>query len=153
MKIITNNYKKDNMTNAILNEDAVHRVTCEECNSIFEVNNSELKIGHLGLKYCKCPCCGEEIYEEDFGEIKLTADSVKFPQHYFYFGNGKDFTNEEIDKEVRRMIKSFNPYDDDDFYRHYSTGNLLITVTKCTEENEYHIVVCKNYYDSYVPID
>lgn len=147
MKIITNNYKKDNTTNV----DAVHRVTCEECNSIFEVNNSELKIGHLGLKYCKCPCCGEEIYEEDFGEIELTADSVKFPQHYFYFGDGKDLKDEEINKYVRESVKCLKENNQD--FKYVATGNSFIFVQRLEAEDEYYIIVCKNYYDTYIPID
>jgi hypothetical protein len=49
-------------------------------------------------------CCGEEIEIDD--GIDLTSENLRFPQHYYSFENGKDLSNDEIDKYVKECINA-----------------------------------------------
>ena len=121
---------------------------CEYCS---EELHGEPQVGHLGLKYIHCDHCGEDSYNEEFGEIKLNKDNLNFPQHYYNFNNGKDITDEEINDKVRKCLEYLENNPTEDFVE-YGTGNTNICVTRYDGDDEYRVVVSKGYYDTYIPI-
>lgn len=150
MKIIRNNYNQRNYNK----ETQSLKFECDNCGSELEVDIDEIEIGQLGLGYVTCPCCGEDVYDENFIQIELTKDNLNFPQHYCSFKDGVDVENDEINKDIKNMITSLeNSTDENDFMRFTATGNTIIFVMKYVEDEEYHIVVGKDYYETYVPME
>lgn len=138
MKIIKNNLEE---------EMKITRCTCEWCKSILDVSEEDIKIND-GDKYFICPVCNEESYSN---ELRPNKYNISFPNDYRYFGNGVDIKNDEIDDDVRNLIKSFTD-DEDDWYRMCGHGNSIVFVVKNVEEEVYDIYVCKDYHEAYIPM-
>lgn len=152
MKIIRNNYNQRNYDKEI--QSQLLKFECDNCGSELEVNIDEIEIGQLGLGYVTCPCCGENCYDENFISIELNKNVLNFPQHYFSFKDGVNIENDTINKKVKDMITSLeNSTDENDFMRFIASGNTIIFVMKYIGDKEYHVVVGKDYYETYVPME
>ena len=59
MKIIENNYKP---------VDLSVKYICEECNSVFQYDDNDIRTEKNGGEYVMCPCCGHKclICEKEF---------------------------------------------------------------------------------------
>ena len=127
-------------------------ITCENCSSKIEIEKDDLHIGYLGMYYVICPVCGKKTYVDELEGAPVTKDTIKFPDHFFYFGDGKDVSTEEIEKEIRQGIEwlRMNP---DNFIWSMSYGNMDIHVENYSGDKEYRVVVTKNYYECTVPYE
>lgn len=121
---------------------------CGKCGNVLD---SSPQVGRLGLKYIHCSICGEDNYKEELGEIELNSDNVKFPQHYFNYGNGKYVGNDWINEKVKECLKYLEENPSEDFVE-FCTGNTNICVLRYSGDNEYRVVVTRDYYDTYIPI-
>lgn len=152
MKIIKNNYNNSKSTLTLFTKQIVE---CEECGSQIEVEVDDLEIGQYGLKYVKCPCCGKKTFNDEFGDITLNIDNLNFPQHYSNFSiedGAIDVSDEEINSMVKECISHFTN-DENDTYRFIETGNVFIMVYRWSLDEEYQIIVCKNFHETYIPLD
>jgi hypothetical protein len=125
------------------------RTECEYCNTELELDESDAHIGSYGLYDYVCPCCKMKNELDD--GINLNKDNLQFPIHYYSFKDGKNISDEEIDKWVKQGIKYLEEHTDE-YSWSVGTGDSKVFVQKFDEDNEYSITVCKGYYEVEIPI-
>lgn len=130
------------------------KVTCEHCGSELEVEEEDLHEGYMGAKYFVCPVCMEHAYVDDEYEADITVDTLKFPDHFFYFG-GKDaveISDEDILKWIKNGVKYFreNP---DSFSYSIGSGDAMVHIENFSGDKEYHVTVAQGYYDTEIPYE
>ena len=128
------------------------KVTCEFCSSELEIEESDLHEGYMGSMYIVCPVCGKNSYVDDIDTPPITADTIKFPEHFHYFGDGVDINNEEIQEWIKKAIKWFreNP---ENFSYSTGTGNTRIHVENFSGDEAYCVVVSKDFYETEIPYE
>lgn len=135
MKIIKNNINEENNVQYI----------CENCNSVFEYDNSDICIDIYGERYVNCPCCWKRCYVDE--EIP-TVDNIEFPKHFNKIGeNAVKISDKEINKYIKECINWLEKNPNESF-RYMGTGDSFVVVFN--HEDEYYILVAKNYFDSYI---
>ena len=99
-----------------------------------------------------CPVCGKNSYVDDIDTPPITADTIKFPEHFHYFGDGVDINNEEIQEWIKKAIKWFreNP---ENFSYSTGTGNTRIHVENFSGDEAYCVVVSKDFYETEIPYE
>lgn len=134
----------------VLNKDVeqtFYRQHCEECHAELEFAFDDTYEGALGARYLKCPVCGREIITEVDG-INLNSNNIKFPKHFFE-PSGVDIPDDEIQNWVRDCLKvaeeSDEPYG---YFVQAGTGNTRVILM--AYEDEYNIIVTKDYYETSV---
>ena len=139
MKIIQNNYELYNT----LEEEYI----CEECNSVFEYNDYDVYVdSETYNEYVICPCCNHKCIVS----IPTTEDNIEFPKSFYKFGE-KEGAVKISDKEITSKIKDCiiwlknNPKEQ---FRYIGTGDTFLCVFN--HEDEYYIMVAKDYFDSYI---
>ena len=143
MKIIKDNY---NNTVAISGT-----IVCERCDSVFEFDQYDLKYDYDNdIGYVVCPCCKFKNDVEEIKERELSVDNVSYPYDYYDFSNGKNVDNNEINDNVRETIHWLMENPDEPF-KFVAFGNTLICVFNKLEEDEYDVIVTKNYQETYIP--
>ena len=123
----------------VLNSSIItHQVECNNCDSILEYIDSDV----VENKIC-CPKC--EAFIELFDEKILTIENIIFPSDFYDFSNGKPISDEEINKWIKKCLKSCLE-DEADYgvYNYISSGDTFVLVLKF--DNEYEIVVGKKHY-------
>ena len=137
--------------NKDINEQTLYRVKCDKCAAELEYMIDDTYIGALGARYVKCPVCGEEIMTEECDCIQLNSSNIEFPKH-FVEPDGVDIPNSEINNWVRRCLKiaeeSDEPYG---YFVHTGSGNTMVILM--AYEDEYEIIVTKDYYETSVNRD
>lgn len=135
MKIIKNNYNGENNIQYI----------CEECNSIFEYNDDDIFMDINSVEYVRCPCCGHHCYID---EETPTVDNIEFPKHFYKIGeNAVKISDKEINRYIKECINWLKQNPNEPF-RYIGTGDSFVVVFN--HEDEYYIMVAKNYFDSYI---
>ena len=136
MKIIQDNYTKENKES--------QEYICEECNSIFEYDDYDIYTNADQIERVDCPCCNHSciIY------IPPTPETIKFPKDFYHFGEKEGaviLSNEEVTRYIKDSIKWLkeNPKEP---YRYMGSGDTFVCVFN--HEDEYYIMVAKNYFDS-----
>ena len=135
MKIIQNNYTKEN--------EVSEEYICEECNSVFEYDDYDIYTDKDGIERVDCPCCSHSciVYTPP------TIETIKFPKDFYQFGihNGAvNISDNEINDYIKKCIKWLieNP---NETYRYMASGDTFVCVFN--HEDEYYIMVTKNYFD------
>lgn len=147
MRIIENKYCKEKPVNK------EYLVACEYCGSGFAVTKDDVTYGHLGCAKVICPCCGRETYVDAEGlDLTLTADNVKYPDHYYPFGTGDAYkiSNSEIDTWVRELVNQLEDNKDWD-YACRSCGDTHVSVFRVENEKEFNVIVAKGYAETFIP--
>ena len=149
MKVIKDNSKKNNSNIFPL------KVVCENCSSELELEESDCYIGPFGAYYYTCPCCGDKVMLNEPEGITLTKDNLEFPTHYWHYGNGYEVTEEEINTRVKEMIEDLrtNKSDDDYGFLYTAFGDTFMLVKRYPSDEEYYVVVAKNFYDANVQFE
>lgn len=155
MKVLKNNFKyiyeKPKLVKKYPRE-----FTCEYCQSEFEYEESDMTIGWLGAAHIKCPCCGRDIMLDDEDGITLTVDNVEFPTHFHHTstetGAVDICNNKEIKKYIHNAIDYFRK-NKDEFAWTSSSGNLAIHVYRYSDDEDYHVVVNNDYYETNIPFE
>lgn len=131
--------------NKKVEEPKVYKAICDECRAELEYAYEDTYEGYAGMRHIKCPVCGYEIMSEYFDGVELTSQNVEFPKHFYYF-DGVDIENERISEWVRRCLKcaeeSDEPYG---YFEHTGSGNTAVILM--AYEDEYNIIVAKDYYE------
>lgn len=125
-----------------------HKYKCDSCG---EDLTQEPKVGQFGCKYIVCDNCGEENYIDELEPETLTKDNVRFPKHYYHFGNGVSIDDNTINEYVKKCIKYLDNHKDED-YMTTGSGNAIVMAFR-TEDEGYVVYVCKNYYETNVEIN
>lgn len=164
MKVIQNNYKnqpqnRHQTPEAIRPKLRIEKVNlkCENCGSVLEVSREDTHIGYLGLPHVTCPCCNYEMDVEEFEDdaINIYASNVKYPTHFTV--SSKDFTAVEIsDEEINKWIQQgieFLRENKDEYYYFTGSGNTLVHIYRFEGDEEYYVVVSKDYENSEVKFE
>lgn len=137
--------------NKDIDERKSYRQKCYECDAELEFSIDDTYIGALGARYVKCPICGEEIIIEKCNGIELNSSNIEFPTHFFEPG-GVDIPDNEIENWVRECLKvaeeSDEPYG---YFVCTGSGNTIVILM--AYEDEYEIIVAKDYYETSVDKD
>lgn len=149
MKII-----KDNSNNSanIAKEEVIDvlKIHCENCESELEITKKDTYVGYLGLSFITCPCCGKESAVYELDAMTLTKDNVEFPTH-FHRANKElgavEVTPDEIKKEIQRGI-DFLRNNKDQYHWYISYGELFLVIFKYSGDENYFIVVTKDFYEA-----
>lgn len=164
MKVIQNNYKKQSrnphqLPEAVRPKPRIEKVNlkCENCGSVLEVSREDTHIGWLGLPHVTCPCCNYEMDIEEFEDdaIDICASNVKYPTHFTV--SSKDFraieiSDEEINKWIQQGIEYFRG-NKDEYYYFTGSGNTLVHIYRFEGDEEYYVVVSKDYESSEVKFE
>lgn len=134
--------------NKDMNEQNLYRQKCNECAAELEFSLEDTHIGALGARYIKCPICGEEIITEKCDGIELDSSNIEFPKHFIEPG-GIDTPDSEIENLVRECLKVAEKSDEPYGY-FVSTGYGDTMVILMAYEDEYEIIVTKDYYETSV---
>lgn len=134
----------------VLNRDVeapkVYKTICDDCRAELEYGYEDTYEGYAGMRHIACPMCEHEIMLEGFDGVELNSNNVEFPKHFYHFGSGVDIPDREIQDWVRRCLKQAEetkePYG---YFFHTGTGNAMVVLMGY--EDEYNIIVAKNYYE------
>lgn len=158
MKVLKNNYetyetKKEEIT--VRPYPRTH--TCENCRSELEYDESDLRMGALGVVYLDCPLCGyDNMLEDNEDTITLTKNNIEFPTHFWHTSKEDGAidccSNEEIKKCVNRAIDYFRK-NKDAFSWYTEYGNLYISVFRYDGDEDYYVMATNNYYSTYIPFE
>ena len=136
----------------VLNKDidkqTLYRQKCYECDAELEFSLEDTYIGALGARYVKCPICGYEIMTEECDGIELNSSNIEFPTH-FIESCGVDIPDGEIENWVRKCLKIAE--ESDEPYGYFvETGSGNTGIILMAYEDEYRIIVAKDYYETSV---
>lgn len=158
MKVLKDNYK--GITKDMAKKQYPKKAICDKCGSELEYEESDITIGWLGAPYIECPCCGYDfMLDDEDGGITLTVDNVEFPTHFNHTSkeNAVDcLNNKEIKRYIHNAIDYFRENKDEDenvFAYNTGTGNLTVHVYRYSGDEDYHVVVSGDYYDTYIPFE
>ena len=134
----------------VLNRDVetpkAYKTICADCGAELEYGYEDTYEGYAGYRHIKCPMCEYEIMCEEFDGVKLNSRNVEFPKHFYHFGNGVDILDREVQDWVRRCLKQAEeikePYG---YFFHTGSGNSMVVLMGY--EDEYDIIVAKDYYE------
>lgn len=125
------------------------RIQCENCGVDLDVESiDDVEYGYLGAAYVRCPECTTKTYSGlESLDQNVTMNNVKFPDHFYYFGNGKELSSEEIQNYIREIIKHFRE-DPEAFCSHTGSGNTMVFGFNFSGDKEYVFYVVKDYYET-----
>ena len=135
MKIIQNNYEK---------EEISERYICEECNSVFEYNDYDISMDADGVESITCPCCNHKCIIS----VPVAEKNIEFPKSFYHFGEIKGavkIDNNEITSWIKESIVWLKRHPEKP-YRYVGSGDTFLCVFN--HEDEYYIMVAKNYFDT-----
>lgn len=139
MRIIEDNYKYD------LAKDYEIEYICESCNSVFQYNDDDIEIDEYEDEYVKCPCCGHKCLVDE----KVTEKNIEFPKSFYEFGGTNiksvDISDNEITTRIKECIKWLKENPNEPF-RYTGYGNMFLCVFN--HQDEYYIMVAKNYFET-----
>lgn len=129
--------------------------TCSYCDSLLLVDKEDVHEGYMGSAVITCPVCMHEefLYEDDLDRT-ITAETVKFPDNFWYFGDkySKKLNEEDIRHYIKDAVDYFreNP---NNFCYQTGSGDTMIYVLNFSGDQEYDVVVCKGYYEVQIPFE
>ena len=126
----------------------VYRQMCDKCMADLECEYEDTYEGALGARYIKCPQCDNEVLMDEIDGVELTENSIEFPKHFFGPG-GVDIPDDQIQEWVRNCLKIAKKENSSGYFVEQSTGNTAVIVL--VYEDEYEILVTKDYYFTSIP--
>ena len=154
MKVLKNNYSSEEITKEV--KPYVLTINCDKCDSELEITEEDTHIGWMGARFISCPCCGEEAMVDELDGITLTKDNLEFPVHFNRTTKGLrhvvEVNSDEIIKEIQRGITYFRRHKDE-YYWYTSHGDLFLIVFRYSGDEEYFVMVTKDFYETYIPFE
>lgn len=126
--------------------------TCEHCGSIIELDEMDLSLGKYGAMWYRCPVCKRKCIADNVEGIELTKDNIIFPDYFNHSIDGVDLDGKDIKEYIKEGIEYFrkNP---DAFTFVTGSGNTGVMVQNYSGDEEYLVVVTKDYYDMNIPYE
>ena len=150
---------KDNSKNIEVKEENAMfplKIKCSECDSELEITENDTHIGWLGARFITCPYCGEESMVDELDGITLTKDNLEFPVHFNRTAKGLmhvvEINPDEIIKDIQRGIAYFREHKDE-YYWCTSHGDLFLSVYRHSGDEEYFVMITKDFYETYIPFE
>ena len=138
MKIIQNNNVQEN----VIEEEYI----CEECNSVFVYDDYDIYVDKDGVESVTCPCCNHRCIVS----VPITEKNIEFPKSFYQFGENKGavkIDNNEITSRIKESIVWLKRHPEEP-YKYVGSGDTFLCVFN--HEDEYYIMVAKNYFDSHI---
>ena len=115
---------------------------CNFCNTEFFYTENELidvNEEYIGLI---CPQCGNQI------EI-CKINNTKFPKDFYYFGDGKNISDNEIQEYIDKITENLKRSKDDFDYSYIACGDTIVFGIKFLDNDTQiiSIYVSKDYYE------
>ena len=157
IKILKDNSKKIEVKEEKYIEPYPRKLICEGCQSELEYDESDLVMGEYGCMYVDCPICGEHnMLVDNEKSITLTVDNIEFPVHFHHVsvetGAKERCNTEEIRYELRRAITYFRENKEETDWHTWS-GNLFVFVHRWSGDENYEVVVSKDFYNMEIDFD
>jgi len=136
MKVIKNNNVQEN----IIEEEYI----CEECNSVFVYEDYDIYVDKNGVESVTCPCCNHRCIVS----VPVTEKNIEFPKSFYHFDENKGavkIDNNEITSRIKESIVWLKRHPEEP-YKYVGSGNTFLCVFN--HEDEYYIMVAKNYFDT-----
>ena len=154
LKVIKNNYNSN--TEVKKEVEKTFKIHCSNCDSELEITEEDTHIGVYGAAHVTCPCCGDETMVDDIEGITLTKDNIEFPVHFYRTNknlrNVKEIDPNRITNDIKRSVEYFRR-NKDEFAWCTATGDTFLTVFRFSDDEEYHVVVSKDNYETYIPFE
>jgi hypothetical protein len=127
-------------------------VTCQYCESRIELDEKDVSIGEFGVFWYRCPVCKRRDMVDELPGITLSKNTIEFPTHFHHFVDGVDIQPEDIKKWIGEAIDFFreNP---DSFTYITGSGNTGVMVQNYSGDEDYYVVVTKDFYDINIPYE
>ena len=156
IKVIQNNFNKINLNKNIEEKSKKIHIFCEHCDSELEISKEDTHIGWLGAPFVKCPCCGQESMVNELDGITLTKDNIDYPIHFNRTNknmrNVVEVEKDEVIKEIQRGIDYLRA-NKNETYWYTCHGDLFLSVFRYEGDEEYFIVVTRDFYETYIPFE
>ena len=151
---------KDNSKNIESKEENIAmfplKIKCSECDSELEITEEDTHIGWLGARFITCPCCGEESMVDELDGITLTKDNLEFPVHFNRTTKGLrhvvEVHSDEIINGIKKAITYFRE-NKDEWNWCTSHGDLFLSVYRHSGDEEYFVMITKDFYETYIPFE
>lgn len=154
MKVLENRYNAKEVKEEKIPD--VLTIHCNECDSELEITENDTHIGWLGARFITCPCCGEESMVDELEGITLTKDNLEFPVHFNRTMSGLrnviEIGANKIIKEIQDAIMFLREHKDMD-YKYVSYGDLFVIVFRYEGDENYFVLVTKDFYETYIPFE
>lgn len=127
-------------------------VTCEYCRSKLELEEKDLTDGPYGAMWYRCPVCKRKCMCDEAVGIQLTGDNIVFPKHFNRSWDGVDIDPDGVKEYIKQGIDFFreNP---NAFTYVTGSGNTGVMVQNYSGDEEYLVVVTKDYYSMIIPYE
>ena len=150
---------KDNSKNIEVKEENTMfplKIKCSQCDSQIEIVEEDTHIGWMGARFISCPCCGEEAMVDELDGITLTKDNLEFPVHFNRTTKGLrnvvEVNSDEIINGIKKAITYFRENKEEwNWYTSY--GDLFLSVYRHPGDEEYFVMVTKDFYETYIPFE
>lgn len=156
MKVLVNNFTDEPKVE--VNNLFPKKITCSECGSELEYHESDIEVGCYGMAYVKCPLCGYENDDEITSkyDIDITVDNIEFPKHFHHTSSETGAIDICNNNQIRTWINEIIGYfreNKDEFAYETASGNLTMHVYRYEGDEDYHIVVSNDYYETHIPFE
>ena len=88
--------------------------------------------------------------------ITLTKDNINYPTHFLRTKQGerdvKRVTDKEVTSEIKRGIEYLRE-NQREYYWFTSRGDLLVVIFKYDGDEEYYVLVTRDWYDTNIPFE
>lgn len=158
MKVLKNNYKGIVTHESNVKTNSYPRkLICGKCDSELQYDVEDLVEGVYGAMHVVCPLCGHSnMLDGDEHDVTVTKDNIKFPTHFHHTsvetGAVDNCNAEHVKKCVKEAIKYFRE-NKNEFAYTMSSGTTTVHVFRYTGDEEYVVVVSKDYYETYIPFE
>lgn len=156
MKVIKNNYVNKEHINVDVQVPKTLKIKCDRCGSELEIVEEDTYIGAYGAAYVICPCCGEDSMVEELDGITLTKDNIDFPIHFHRTNKDlkgvKEISSDKIIKDIKKAIEYFRE-NKDEWHWYTSIGDTFLSVYRHPGDEDYFIVVAKDFYETNIPFE
>lgn len=88
--------------------------------------------------------------------ITLTKDNIDFPTHFLRTKQRerdvKKVTDQEVKNEIKRGIEYLRR-NQEEYYWFTSYGDLFVVIFKYDGDEEYYVLVTRDWYDTNIPFE
>lgn len=156
MKVLKNNFNENETYKSNVRIKPYPRIhICENCRSELEYDEEDLVEGVFGAMHIECPLCGySNMLDGNEHDVTLTKDNIKFPIHFHHTSkeNGAvEISSDEIKKWIKKCIDNLRT--SDEFATYTGSGDTHVIVFKLDGDENYEVIVTKNYYSTYIPFE
>ena len=129
------------------------RIICDSCGSELEYLTDDIACG-THFCYVTCPVCGKDILLDDKkGEHHIPVYPAEGDKDFYFFADGADVANDEINDRINAMCKEFAALEKgseerNTFVHVYATGNTFIFAVAIDDGECLEIYVSKDYAEA-----